>query len=100
MAELKYEVQYLEKKLYDKIYDAAFNQDPITPRSIDSPKKSETCNKNLDISNLLATKKDDDKLRAYIEKLIKKCEHLEAKYNFYKELVEQKQFLSSKNLLS
>jgi hypothetical protein len=49
---------------------------------------------------IILGKKEDEKIKTYIEKLIKKCEHLEAKYNFYKELVEQKQFLSTKNLLA
>ena len=44
IAELRYENNYLEKRLYDKIYDAAFNQEPLTQRSVESPKKSESGN--------------------------------------------------------
>jgi hypothetical protein len=43
---------------------------------------------------------EDEKMKAFLEKIIKRCEHLEARYNFYKELVDQKEFLNQRSQIS
>lgn len=79
MAELKYEVDHLEKRITEKFEGFLLNTD--LGFGVKSSRRLE------------GTNKIDEKLKAYVEKLIKKCDHLEARYNFYKELVEQKEFM-------
>jgi hypothetical protein len=74
---LKYEVDHLEKRITEKSESFLVAPDVGVKNS----------------RRLEGTSKIDEKLKAYVEKLIKKCDHLEARYNFYKELVEQKEFM-------